>query len=156
MDSLRNLEAPIPHSSLLRENPKWRNYESSRRRQYRGPSHRASWPRAPAPRGSCSSCSWSAKPSRGSSGFLGVSWEPSRPLYKGILYRMPRLWREERGASREKRAGTRELVQLPAKQADFPPNRLPVSKLASSSGPAPLGEAPPLWGKWGRAWRDGK
>lgn len=55
-----------------------------------------------------------------------------------------------------KKAGTREQLQLPAKQANFPPNRLQVSKVA-------LVPAPPLpkrrhlsrEGK-GRARRDGK
>lgn len=37
-----------------------------------------------------------------------------------------------------KRAGTRELIQLPAKQANFPPNGLPASRLVSSSCSAPL------------------
>lgn len=55
-----------------------------------------------------------------------------------------------------KKARTRELVQLPAKHANFPPNRLKASKLASSSGPSPAEEAPPLPGRRGRARIPGK
>lgn len=56
----------------------------------------------------------------------------------------------------EKRRGTRELAQLPANQANFPPNRLRASSLVSSSCSAPLWEAPPLRGWPGRARGDRK
>lgn len=93
--------------------------------EYRGPSHRASWPRAPAPGGFCSSCSWGAQPPQGLLGFWAFPGSHGVLRAKGYYAlcrgRIRSLWGEQ-GGDRENRSATGRSTK-PTRQTGSPGRR---------------------------------